>query len=83
MASSSSTWTWNQNKMFENLLVTYEKDPRRFQKIANIIGKTKEEVESHYQKLVADVMAIEAGKVLLPNYKDNAANGRGQQEEKK
>ncbi|GJR63556.1 RADIALIS-like protein 3, partial [Tanacetum coccineum] len=82
MASSSSTWTWNQNKMFENLLVTYEKDPRRFQKIANIIGKTKEEVESHYQKLVADVTAIEAGKVPLPNYEDNAANGRGQQEEK-
>nr|GEU88706.1 protein RADIALIS-like 3 [Tanacetum cinerariifolium]GEU88892.1 protein RADIALIS-like 3 [Tanacetum cinerariifolium] len=76
--ASSSTWTWNQNKMFENLLVTYEKDPREFQKIANIMGKTKEEMKNHYQKLVTDVTAIEAGKVPLPNYEDNEANKREQ-----
>ncbi|PWA86060.1 homeodomain-like protein [Artemisia annua] len=81
--ASSSEWTWRKTKLFETLLVTYEKDPQRFQKIANIMGKTKEEVEIHYQKLVDDVKAIEADEVPLPNYKDNAAPGGGQDEKKK
>lgn len=78
--ASSSEWTWQNTKLFETLLVTYEKDPQRFQKIANIMGKTKEEVKIHYQNLVDDVNAIEADEVPLPNYKDNAANEGGQDE---
>ena len=81
--ASSSEWTWRNTKLFETLLVTYEKDPQRFQKIANIMGKTTEEVKIQYQNLVDDVKAIEAGEVPLPNYKDDAASGSGQDEKKK
>lgn len=73
--ASSSNWTWDQNKLFEKALVTYEKDPERFQNIARILGKTVEEVKIHYQKLVDDVKAIEADKIPLPKYKSSAAKG--------
>ncbi|KAL8250616.1 hypothetical protein R6Q59_034309 [Mikania micrantha] len=70
---SSSNWTWDQNKLFESSLVTYDNDPDRFQTIAKIVGKTVEDVEMHYQKLVEDVKAIEAGKIQLPCYKNGEA----------
>ncbi|KAJ0527423.1 putative transcription factor MYB-HB-like family [Helianthus annuus] len=79
--ASSSNWTWEQNKLFENSLVTYNDDPDRFQKIAKIVGKSVEEVKVHYQNLVHDVNAIEAGKIPLPNYKTDEA--KGQQNKKK
>ncbi|KAF5792485.1 putative SANT/Myb domain, Homeobox-like domain superfamily protein [Helianthus annuus] len=79
--ASSSNWTWEQNKLFENSLVTYNDDPDRFQKIAKIVGKSVEEVKVHYQNLVHDVNAIEAGKIPLPNYKTGEA--KGQQNKKK
>ncbi|MFS7972457.1 putative transcription factor MYB-HB-like family [Helianthus anomalus] len=74
--ASSSNWTWEQNKLFENSLVTYNDDPDRFQKIAKIVGKTVEEVKIHYQNLVQDVNAIEAGKIPLPNYKTGETKGQ-------
>ncbi|KAK1433584.1 hypothetical protein QVD17_10496 [Tagetes erecta] len=71
--ASSSNWTWEQNKAFENSLVAYNNDPDRFQKIAKLLGKTVEDVKLHYQNLVDDVKAIEEGKVPLPNYKGGDA----------
>ncbi|CAA3015685.1 RADIALIS-like 3 [Olea europaea subsp. europaea] len=77
---SNSTWTAKQNKLFENALVTYDKDsPDRWQNIANAVGggKTAEEVKRHYEKLVEDVNHIESGQIPLPNYPSNADTAKG------
>ncbi|KAI3858813.1 hypothetical protein MKX03_015750 [Papaver bracteatum] len=63
--SSSSSWTWEENKSFEMALVKYIKDtPDRWQNIANAVGgKSSEEVERHYRTLVEDIQRIDAGQV--------------------
>ncbi|KAI3521988.1 hypothetical protein L1887_11465 [Cichorium endivia] len=82
--ASSSKWTWAQNKLFENTLVTYNKDTlARWQNISNVTGKTVEEVKIHYQKLVDDVKAIEAGQIPLPDYESTEAKGCAQPEIRK
>lgn len=81
--ASSSNWTWEQTKVFENSLVTYNNDPDRFQKIAKSMGKTVEDVKAHYQNLVDDVKAIEEGKVSLPNYKGDDAQECSKSDKKK
>ncbi|KAI3856513.1 hypothetical protein MKW92_022519 [Papaver armeniacum] len=65
--SSSSSWTWEQNKSFEVALTKYIKDtPDRWQNIANAVGgKSVEEVERHYRALVEDVRRIDAGQEPL------------------
>ncbi|KAK9742480.1 hypothetical protein RND81_03G175900 [Saponaria officinalis] len=72
-----NSWTWEQNKAFENGLAIYpENCEQRWQKIAsNIPGyKTIEEVKQHYQILLDDIAEIEAGYVTLPNYSDVSTN---------
>ncbi|KAL9230116.1 hypothetical protein vseg_005506 [Gypsophila vaccaria] len=69
----NNSWTWEQNKAFENCLANYpENCEERWEKIAsNIPGyKTLEEVKQHYQHLLDDIAQIEAGYVTLPNYSD-------------
>lgn len=81
--ASNSEWTWELNKVFENALVTYENDPDQFQKIADLTGKTVEEVKIHYQKLIDDLDAIEAGKVPLPKYEEVETEGSAKNEKTK
>ncbi|PIA59245.1 hypothetical protein AQUCO_00400257v1 [Aquilegia coerulea] len=73
ISSSSSSWNRVQDKQFENGLVMYsEETPNRWEKIASHVeGKTSLEVEQHYQLLIDDVKAIEAGLVELPSYTDD------------
>uniref|UniRef100_A0A1J3FY99 Protein RADIALIS-like 6 n=1 Tax=Noccaea caerulescens TaxID=107243 RepID=A0A1J3FY99_NOCCA len=77
--SSSSSWTFKQNKMFERALAVYDKDtPDRWHNVANAVGdKTVEEVKRHYDILVEDLINIELGRVPLPNYKNFESNSRG------
>lgn len=69
-AFSSSVWTREQDKAFENALAMYpEDDSDRWEKIAaDVPGKTVEEIKHHYELLVDDVNRIESGFVPLPNY---------------
>lgn len=68
--SSSSMWSREQDKAFENALATYsEEDVDRWEKIAaDVPGKSLEEIKYHYQILVDDVCRIESGCVPLPCY---------------
>ncbi|KAK4374322.1 hypothetical protein RND71_004999 [Anisodus tanguticus] len=69
--ATNSTWTWEQEKKFENALVIYEEDtPNRWHNVAKACGKTEEEVKLHYEILVEDIKNIESGKVPLPKYKE-------------
>nr|GMC54963.1 protein RADIALIS-like 3 [Ipomoea batatas]GMC54965.1 protein RADIALIS-like 3 [Ipomoea batatas]GMD26174.1 protein RADIALIS-like 3 [Ipomoea batatas] len=75
MGSSSTTWTSKQNKLFENALVTYDKDtPDRWRNLARAVGgkTTEEEVKRQYAMLVEDVNHIETGNIPLPNYDAHA-----------
>jgi len=59
----SSSWTDDQNKLFESLLAIYDKDtPDRWQKIAWAVGsgKSVEDVKRHYHKLQTDLQDIES-----------------------
>ncbi|XP_044488977.1 protein RADIALIS-like 1 [Mangifera indica] len=70
MASSSMSWSAEQNKAFERALAVYDKDtPDRWYNVARAVGgKTAEEVKRHYEVLVADIKHIEAGHVPFPKY---------------
>ncbi|CAN8312586.1 unnamed protein product [Cochlearia groenlandica] len=70
--STSSSWTYKQNKMFERALAVYDKDtPDRWQNVAKAVGsKSVEEVKRHYDVLVEDLMNIEQDLVTLPKYKN-------------
>ncbi|KAK8678456.1 hypothetical protein V6N13_143955 [Hibiscus sabdariffa] len=74
--ASGSSWTPKQNKLFENALVTYDKDtPDRWHNLARAVGgKTVEEVKIHYQNLVDDLKQIESGQIPLPPYKKAVGN---------
>ncbi|CAN0919351.1 Protein RADIALIS-like 3 [Linum grandiflorum] len=59
-SNSSYSWTPKQNKMFERALAMYDKDtPDRWQNVGRAVGKSAEEVKSHYDLLIRDVRAIE------------------------
>ncbi|KAL1210160.1 Protein RADIALIS-like 6 [Cardamine amara subsp. amara] len=77
--SSSSSWTFKQNKMFERALAVYDKDtPDRWNNVAKAVGgKSAEEVKRHYDILVEDLISIETGRVPFPNYKTFESNSRG------
>ncbi|MFS7954843.1 putative transcription factor MYB/SANT family [Helianthus anomalus] len=68
---SSSSWTPQENKLFERALAVYDRDtPDRWQKVARAVGgKTAEEVKRHYQVLIEDLRRIELGNGPFPNYK--------------
>ncbi|PSR86014.1 Protein RADIALIS-like [Actinidia chinensis var. chinensis] len=70
--SSGSSWTPQQNKLFEQALTWYDKDtPDRWQNVARAVGggKSAEEVKQHYDLLLED---LETGQVPIPNYHGNA-----------
>ncbi|EEF41162.1 DNA binding protein, putative [Ricinus communis] len=69
---SSSNWTAEQNKLFEDALAIYDKDtPDRWRTIAKIVGgTTEEEVKKQFEILVNDINHIESDKIPLPNYKN-------------
>ncbi|CAO2831479.1 unnamed protein product [Amaranthus hypochondriacus] len=65
------SWTREEEKAFENAIATHSIDEsnEKWDKIASVVTtKTVEEIKQHYEFLVEDVGAIEAGKVPLPNY---------------
>lgn len=65
-----STWTVEENKMFESALAMFEEEaPDRWFKVAAMIpGKSVYDVINQYRELVADVSDIEAGLVPIPGY---------------
>lgn len=69
-ASSSSSWSWEQEKAFENALAIHFDDINdRWEKIAqDLPGKTVEEIKHHYELLLEDINGIDSGKVPLPSY---------------
>ncbi|XAR64916.1 hypothetical protein NMG60_11008809 [Bertholletia excelsa] len=69
MMKSSSTWTWLEDKAFEEALVMFPEElSDRWLRIASRLpGKSPEEVKAHYDDLVHDIL-IESGGVQLPNY---------------
>ncbi|PIM98538.1 hypothetical protein CDL12_28985 [Handroanthus impetiginosus] len=79
--SEGSSWTWEENKQFEDCLVEFGDDyPDRWSAIAAKLGtKTAAEVEQHYAVLLEDLDAIEAGLIEPPKYPDkmrNATHGK-------
>lgn len=71
---SSSEWTKEQDKAFENALAIHPEDaPDRWEKVAaDVPGKTLEEIKHHYELLVDDVNQIESGCVPLPSYNSSS-----------
>ncbi|XP_021754754.1 transcription factor SRM1-like [Chenopodium quinoa] len=65
------SWTREEEKAFENAIATHSIDEsnEEWDKVASMVPtKTIEEIKQHYEFLVEDVGAIEAGKVPLPSY---------------
>ncbi|KAG4152887.1 hypothetical protein ERO13_D04G149100v2 [Gossypium hirsutum] len=75
-ADSSSKWSREQDKAFENALASYPEDfSDRWEKIAaNVPGKTLEEIKEHYELLEDDVNRIESGCVPLPPYNSSESS---------
>ncbi|KAE8735571.1 Transcription factor MYB1R1 [Hibiscus syriacus] len=66
-------WTFAEDKAFELCLVEFpEGTPDRWHIIAaKIPGKSPEEIKQHFDILVRDVYEIDAGRVPVPNYRDD------------
>ncbi|KAJ9187305.1 hypothetical protein P3X46_002778 [Hevea brasiliensis] len=71
---SAISWSREEEKAFENAIATHwtkeEEDFKElWEKIASLVpSKSIQELKLHYQLLVEDVSAIEAGNIPLPNY---------------
>ncbi|CAJ1942541.1 unnamed protein product [Sphenostylis stenocarpa] len=71
----ASSWTHRQNKLFEQALALYDREtPDRWQNVANVVGRSVEEVKRHYEILKEDVKRIEHGQVPFPRYKTNSSS---------
>ncbi|XP_073120208.1 protein RADIALIS-like 6 [Henckelia pumila] len=74
MASKSlSSWTTQENKLFEKALARFDKDtPDRWQNVAGAVGggKSAEEVKRHFDILIEDLRRIESGRIPIPNYRN-------------
>ncbi|KAG6469057.1 transcription factor MYBS1-like isoform X2 [Zingiber officinale] len=76
MAAAVENWTRGDDKAFENALATAASPPEElgdgaslWETIATRLpGKTAAEVRRHYDLLLEDVKAIEAGRVPIPRY---------------
>lgn len=72
MSSGIIIWSKEEEKAFENAIAMHWEDEdskEQWEKIASMVpSKSMEELKQHYQILVEDVSAIEAGHVPLPNY---------------
>ncbi|KAK6925223.1 SANT/Myb domain [Dillenia turbinata] len=77
MTSSVGVWTREEEQAFENGigLSWTEGSEEHWNKIASLVpNKTLEELKQHYQVLLEDVNAIEAGHVPLPNYAEETSS---------
>lgn len=77
-SSLFSSWTREEDKLFENALVLFpEETPERWEKIASKVpGKSSDDVQKHYEDLVRDLREIDSGMVELPNYEDEMDSPR-------
>ncbi|KAK7262869.1 hypothetical protein RJT34_30450 [Clitoria ternatea] len=76
---ASSSWTPRQNKLFERALAKYDREtPDRWQNVANEVGKSIEEVKTHYEILKEDIRRIEHGQVAFPYRTKNSNIDRSQ-----
>ncbi|KDP20090.1 hypothetical protein JCGZ_05859 [Jatropha curcas] len=71
--ASAISWSKEENKAFENAIATYgvedDDSKEQWEKVALMVpSKSIEELKQHYQLLVEDVSAIEAGNIPLPTY---------------
>lgn len=74
--TTATAWTREEDKAFENAVATAAAPPADglpddgwFTALAaSVPARTAEEVRRHYEALVEDVAAIEAGRVPLPRY---------------
>lgn len=70
--STGSVWSKEEEKAFENAIAMHwidEDCKEQWEKIASMVpNKNLEELRQHYQLLVDDVNAIEAGHIPVPNY---------------
>ncbi|XP_057778660.1 transcription factor DIVARICATA-like [Salvia miltiorrhiza] len=88
---AAAEWSWSEDKIFEDALVKFpEGTPDRWQKITGQLpGKSERDVIAHYEALVHDIAAIEAGEVEVPSYPEPRETRRrsvgsgGQRERKK
>nr|QBF29478.1 Myb transcription factor M9 [Crocus sativus] len=67
----SSSWSTNQNKLFERALAVFDTDtPDRWQNVSRMVGgKSPDEVKRHYEDLVSDIRQIDSGRIPFPNYR--------------
>lgn len=75
-------WSRDEEKAFENGIAMHWRDEHAdhncWTEIASMVpSKSIQELKHHYQLLVEDIAAIEAGNVALPNY--NTAPRQGQE----
>ncbi|KAF8407858.1 hypothetical protein HHK36_006995 [Tetracentron sinense] len=69
--SDAEKWSREEEKAFENAIAMHWIDDAKdqWEKIASMVSsKTIDEVKQHYQILVEDINAIEAGLVPIPSY---------------
>lgn len=69
----ASSWTPRQNKLFEQALALYDREtPDRWQNVANVVGRSVEDVKRHYEILKEDIRRIERGQVAFPYRTSNS-----------
>ncbi|KAL9327061.1 hypothetical protein ACSQ67_007706 [Phaseolus vulgaris] len=62
----ASSWTQRQNKLFEQALALYDREtPDRWQNVANVVGKSVEDVKRHYEILKEDIKLLLVFALLL------------------
>ncbi|KAM3189411.1 hypothetical protein ACQJBY_067986 [Aegilops geniculata] len=74
----SSSWTFKQNKVFEDALAKYDKDaPDFFQNVAREVGdgKSVEDVKKHLVELVKDVDEIHTNGAGSSSSRSNNTKG--------
>lgn len=73
--TSEQSWTWQEEKLFENALSLHDHDaPDRWENVAAMVpGKDADAVRRHYELLEEDIKNIDLGKVTLPSYPSMAA----------
>jgi hypothetical protein len=83
--TTQATWTREEDKAFENALAAAAPPPLEglpeddwfVALAASVPARSTEEVRLHYEALVEDVGAIDAGRVPLPRYAGEESDGAG------
>ncbi|KAG6402627.1 hypothetical protein SASPL_134829 [Salvia splendens] len=68
-----SEWSWAEDKIFEDALVTFSEDsPDRWESVAALLpGRSSTDVFAHYKILLEDLANIEVGFVEIPHYPEH------------